>query len=190
MNDSFIDLSGGFDDLLSSLTTQSKPEAPKPAAPTAKAADPAEAPAVTEPEQTDTPAPLDENEDINREMTDDEIHSSLQSEWGDQYEDRFAAASRVVGEIFHNDEPLLKWFEARVGNHINVVRLADRLSAMLDGNRPARSTAPNTAALNAELKKFEKGGEHFDAWMAGSKFHNDLRIKLYSQRYKGKYVIE
>lgn len=143
----FFDLQGAPE----SMTSDAPAEIPAPA-PTAEVC-------------TDTAStPIGFNEDTNLEMSDDQIHSVLQTEWGDHYEQRFAAASRVVGEIFHNDEPLLRWFEERVGNHINVVKLADRLSAMLDGNRPQKSTAPNTAEIDRALKDFEPGGAKFDAW--------------------------
>jgi hypothetical protein len=137
------------------------------------------------------PAWIDSNEDINLEMTDEAIHSTLQEQWGDQYGDRYAAASRTVQEIFHNDRPLLKWFEQRVGNHINVVRLAHRLSAMLDGNRPQNSTAPSTDQTDVELKDIiEPGGKYYDRWRNGDLKLNERRLALYSRKHPQKLIIE
>jgi hypothetical protein len=96
-----------------------------------------------------------------------------------------------VGEIFHNDEPLLRWFEGRVGNHINIIRLADRLSAMLDGHRPQKpAAAPSTSELDAQIADFAPNGKHYAEWLGGNEKLNQLRIRLYSQRHRGKITIE
>jgi hypothetical protein len=161
------------------MIDQVDPNAPAP--PSATSAEPV----------TDTPAPIDINEDINLEMSHDEIHSTLRDEWKESYDDRFAAASRVVGEIFHNDDTLLNWFAERLGNHVNVIRIADRLSAMLDGHRPARvATTPpaQDADVDAELEQFKPGGKHYDAWLGGDKRLNDRRIELYTRKDAGQTV--
>lgn len=122
------------------------------------------------------------------------IHAQLQEQWGDDYPQRFGAASKVVTEIFANDQPLFKWFEGRVGSHINIVRLADRLSAMLDGARPQKVAAPSTAttkSLDGAIAEFQPGGTKHDRWInSNDRRLNDERLALYSRKYLGKIILE
>jgi len=152
-------------------------------------ADPsAVAKAVEAPAPAATPAD-DYNSDINYEMSEDEIHGALRAQWKENYDQRFAAVSKTVAEIFHDDEPLLKWFGDRLGNHVNVVRIVDRIAAMLDGVRPQKTAAADTAALDAEIKEFQPGGRFHKDWVNGDHALNQRRLQLYSKRYKGNFPI-
>jgi hypothetical protein len=109
---------------------------------------------------TDKPAPIDFNSDINLEMSDEQIHSTLREKWGENYDDNFAAASRIVAEIFHGDDAMAEWFAQRLGNHVNVVLIANRSDAMLNGARPARATVTppvHSKSLDDRIAEFSPG---------------------------------
>jgi hypothetical protein len=149
-----------------------------------KAADTGETPATTEPAP---PGPVYEDD----YETPEAVENVLRNEWGDDFETKYEDASKAVQQFFKGDNETLEWLSQRVGNHPVAVKIALRLAAIYSGNGlPQKTAGADTAALDAQLKDFEKGGKHFDAWLGGDKKLNDHRIRLYSQRYKGRVTIE
>jgi hypothetical protein len=70
-------------------------------------------------------------------MEPDAIMEQLQSRWGDQFEERFSAASRVLGELFpKGEEKKFEWFEIALGRTSMWFSFSIVLAAMLDGNLP------------------------------------------------------
>jgi hypothetical protein len=165
----FFDISGAAENPFK----EQPAEAPTPAA----AAETGEA--ATTP--TETPAVI---ADPDEDFTVEEVQDKLREEWGSDFDQKYEEASKAVQQFFKNDDEGLEWFSRRVGSHPQAVKLAYRLAAIYSGNGlPEKSSAPNATALDAELKKFEKGGEYFDRWLGGDTQLNERRIELYRRRH-------
>jgi hypothetical protein len=172
MPDSIINY--GFDSMIEGPPlTDGKPEA--------TAADTGETPATTEAAPAAS-AYLDDYE------SPEDVRDVLRAELGEEkFTEMYDGASQFAQEFAKYNPEGFEILASRLGNHPEIIKSLYTLKCMMDGCRPQKPAAvPSTAAVDAELKKFEKGGEHFEQWLGGSKSLNDLRIRLYSQRYKGR----
>ncbi len=177
LNDLFFDLRGAAESPFKEQPAESTVPATAP--------DPATTPpASTEPAQ---PAPV-YLEDYD---TPEEVENVLRAEWGPDFESKYEDASKAVQQFFKNDDESLQWLAARIGNHPMGVKLALRLAAIYSGNGlPEKSGAPNTAALDAEIREFQPGGRFYVDWISGDHALQQRRLALYSKRWPKKITFD
>lgn len=115
------------------------------------------------------------------------------AEWGEDYQQKYSEASKAIQLFFKDDPENLDWFSRRVGNDPRLVKLAYRLSAMISGyGKPApgaiTATPAANSSLDAQLADFAEGGRHHERWMQGDVSLNNLRLRLYNRKFKGRKV--